>query len=145
MTSSSGDAKSSRGLTDADQALLQALSAWRGRSPAADDFVSRSWHRLDPSWAGRLREVWERGSTALGSDDPAAVLDRLRRTHAATAESISAGSTPVGGSARSRKNRRPFSGSLPRPLPRSSASRCAMGSYSTPKIWPFSGRSIPRS
>jgi len=85
MKSSSGDASSSRGLTHADQALLQALSAWRERSPAVADFVSRFWQRLDPSWAGRLREVWERGSTALGSDDPAAALDRLRRTHEATA------------------------------------------------------------
>ena len=51
----------------------------------ADDFVSRFWDRLDPSWAARLREVWERESTALGPDDPAAALDRLRRTHEATA------------------------------------------------------------
>jgi hypothetical protein len=85
MTSSSGDAMSSQGLTHADQALLQSLSAWRERSAVADDFVSRFWRRLDPSWAARLRDVWERGSTAVGSDDPAAVLEQLRRAHAATA------------------------------------------------------------
>jgi hypothetical protein len=85
METSAGNASSSRGLTDADQALLQSLSAWRKRSPAADDLVSRLWRWLDPSWAGRLRDVWDHGSTVLGSDDPAAALNRLRRAHAATA------------------------------------------------------------
>jgi hypothetical protein len=48
--------------------------------------VSRCWQRLDPSWAGRLREVWERGSaTDLAPDDPATALEQLHRTHKATA------------------------------------------------------------
>jgi len=85
MTSSSGDAMAPTGLTHADQALLQSLCAWRERSAAADEFVSRLWQRLDPSWAGRLRVVWERGSTALGSYEPVAALEQLRRAHEATA------------------------------------------------------------
>jgi hypothetical protein len=84
MTSFSGDV-SSRGLTHADHALLLSFLAWRERSPTGLDFVSRCWQRLDPSRAARLRDVWERETTAFGLDDPAAAREQLRRTHAATA------------------------------------------------------------
>jgi hypothetical protein len=85
MTSSFQDVSSSPRLLHADHALLQALLSWRDRSRSSEDFVSRCWERLDPLWARRLRGDWEQRSTALDSGTPSEALDRLKRTHEATA------------------------------------------------------------
>ncbi|MFI5457703.1 MAG: hypothetical protein ACHRXM_19860 [Isosphaerales bacterium] len=82
-------------LTEADRALLLAMRAWPdpcvppaadGRETAtADDFITRLWNRLDPSWVRRLRETWDRESRAADASEPARALDRLRTMHETSA------------------------------------------------------------
>jgi len=82
-------------LPEADRALLLAMRAWADQCarPAADgwqtaganDFVLRSWDRLDPSWVERLRATWNRESRDAAAADGARALDRLRRMHETSA------------------------------------------------------------
>jgi hypothetical protein len=84
-------------LPEADRALLLAMGAWTNRGPpreAGGEYPdhagthgsqSQPWKRLEPLWAGRLRDAWERESAAAGDREPDRALDQLRAMHCAEA------------------------------------------------------------
>jgi hypothetical protein len=77
-------------MPEADRALLLAMRAWadqcvRPHTAGENDFIPRSWDRLDPSWVQRLRETWDRESRDADAGEPARALDRLRTMHRTSA------------------------------------------------------------
>ncbi len=79
-------------LDEAALALVFAFRAWAGtgarsqsvpnRDSAVEDGSAELWHRLDASWARKLRAARDVGPAA--ALDPAAALECLRRMHRAT-------------------------------------------------------------
>jgi hypothetical protein len=84
-----------KSLSEADGSLLLAMRAWADQDvgpgtaaphPAGgQDFINRSWDRLDPTRGRRLRAAWDLHSRDADAPLAAQALERLRRAHRASA------------------------------------------------------------